>query len=407
MLRFLKSIFTILQFILLTYLYLVVTGLRQIFEHRSIFRRILAATAVVFLIGFPIWAFRSFFATPQPTIIGHPGRVVGEQPSLGSLHPASTMGTWQITPLFNLPSHPSNARPFTATASIVNGDTLDVASTSFSGRIRLIGIDTPEDGMCYGTQASLRAAELLGGGTVTVEADPMMTDRDKFGRYYRHIRLPDGRLLGAVLVEEGYAFEYMYFTPSQYQAEYRQLEQNARAEGRGLWAASTCNGMGERADRVVMDFVLPMPAHVVSAQVVHIRDGDTVEVDIDGRIEPIRLVGIDTPETGRCYADAATVRITELIGNQTVWLEADPTQGDRDRYNRLLRFIWMSDGRMVNAIMVQEGFAYEYTYSSLYPYEPIFMQLEHEAHYNGRGLWSPTTCNGVAGRRWSNAYQDN
>lgn len=90
-----------------------------------------------------------------------------------------------------------------------------------------------------------------------------------------------------------------------------------------------------------------------------------------------------------------------------VLLERDSSQDDRDKYGRLLRYVWLPDGVLVNAALVQGGFAYEYTYRVQYAYEPQFMQLEHEAHGAGRGLWSPATCDTKAGRRYSAAYRTN
>lgn len=120
-----------------------------------------------------------------------------------------------------------------------------------------------------------------------------------------------------------------------------------------------------------------------------------------------KRIGIDTPETGRCYADAATTHLTELLRGGQVLLERDPSQDDRDKYGRLLRYVWLPDGTLANAALVQGGFAYEYTYRVQYAYEPQFMQLEQEAHVAGRGLWSPTTCDTKAGRRYSAAYRTN
>jgi micrococcal nuclease len=143
---------------------------------------------------------------------------------------------------------------------------------------------------------------------------------------------------------------------------------------------------------------------VTAAEVVRIVDGDTVEVSPGGSV---RLIGIDTPERGRCYAQEATNRQAALTAGQTVFLEADPSQDDRDRYNRLLRYIWLPDGRMVNALLVAEGYAYEYTYREPYRYTEQFMQLEHEAYRSGLGLWAAATCDSLAGRRYSAAYDSN
>ncbi len=144
------------------------------------------------------------------------------------------------------------------------------------------------------------------------------------------------------------------------------------------------------------------PGTITQAEVIRVIDGDTVAIRSGGSV---RLIGIDTPETGRCYTQEATQRQQTLTAGQTVWLEADSSQDDRDRYGRLLRYIWLPDGRMVNALLVAEGYAYEYTFREPYQYTEAFMQLEHEAQLAGLGLWNRTTCDGLAGRRYSNAYK--
>jgi hypothetical protein len=69
-----------------------------------------------------------------------------------------------------------------------------------------------------------------------------------------------------------------------------------------------------------------------------------------------------------------------------------------DKYNRLLRYIWMADGRLFNQVMIAEGYAFEYTYRLPYNYQSQFKDAERNAQKSTElGLWSPTTCNGVHG----------
>ncbi len=137
------------------------------------------------------------------------------------------------------------------------------------------------------------------------------------------------------------------------------------------------------------------PASSIAARVTNNIDGDTLDVEIDGRIERVRFIGIDTPERGNCYYREASDFTAALTRGQTVWLEADPSQDDRDRYDRILRYIWLDDTRMVNALLVEGGYAFEYTYRNAYRYQASFMQLEAAARANDTGLWSPQTCNGL------------
>jgi micrococcal nuclease len=131
-----------------------------------------------------------------------------------------------------------------------------------------------------------------------------------------------------------------------------------------------------------------------SAQVLHIFDGDTFSVRIDGKVETVRVLGIDAPESGvkytakECYSTEATKRAVEILGGQEVKLVADPTQADRDKYQRLLRYVYLSDGRFFNKIMIEEGFAQEYTFEDkTYQFQAEFQESQAAARQNQSGLW--------------------
>lgn len=135
--------------------------------------------------------------------------------------------------------------------------------------------------------------------------------------------------------------------------------------------------------------------------VVHVVDGDTLDVEIDGKKERIRLIGIDTPEVVdprkpvQCFGREASNKAKEILTDRLVKLEGDPTQSDRDKYGRLLRYIYLEDGTFFNKFMIVEGFAHEYTYhSNPYKYQEEFIQAERQAREQNKGLWSPATCSG-------------
>ncbi len=136
------------------------------------------------------------------------------------------------------------------------------------------------------------------------------------------------------------------------------------------------------------------------AKVINVIDGDTLDVEIDGKTERLRLIGIDTPETVdprkpvQCFGIEASNKAKEVLSNKTVFLESDPTQGERDKYNRLLRYIFLDDGMNFNKLMISEGYAHEYTYNLPYKYQAEFKQAEKEARENERGLWADDACAG-------------
>ncbi len=134
-------------------------------------------------------------------------------------------------------------------------------------------------------------------------------------------------------------------------------------------------------------------------QVVRVVDGDTVVVDIEGKKETLRLIGINTPETVdprkkvECFGIEASAKAKAVLAGQTVRLEADPTQGERDKYGRLLRYVILPDGTNFNKLMVTEGFAYEYIYNGVpYKYQADFRLAQQEARVEKRGLWADRAC---------------
>lgn len=127
-------------------------------------------------------------------------------------------------------------------------------------------------------------------------------------------------------------------------------------------------------------------------------DGDTIEINMNGHKEKVRLVGVDTPETHKpntpvqCYGPAAAAFTKNLIGAHKLRLQSDELSSDRDRYDRLLRYVYLDDGTFVNERLVQEGYAF------YYPYFPFTKSKQFEADQTAarlanKGLWgncSPT-----------------
>lgn len=134
--------------------------------------------------------------------------------------------------------------------------------------------------------------------------------------------------------------------------------------------------------------------------IIKVIDGDTLTVDMDGKTEVLRLIGIDTPETVdprkpvQCFGIEASNKAKELLNGKKVRLEADPTQGERDKYDRLLRYVFLEDEIFFNKLMISEGYAHEYTYNIPYKYQIAFQQAETEARENKRGLWADDACAG-------------
>jgi micrococcal nuclease len=124
-------------------------------------------------------------------------------------------------------------------------------------------------------------------------------------------------------------------------------------------------------------------------------DGDTIEVRLDGRVERVRYIGIDTPELkhptrgeepgGR---DAMELN-RQLIAGKNVRLELDVQE--RDRYGRLLAYVWVKqEGErevMVNAALLWHGYAQVMTIAPNVKYADYLHELQRQARETRRGLW--------------------
>lgn len=116
-------------------------------------------------------------------------------------------------------------------------------------------------------------------------------------------------------------------------------------------------------------------------------DGDTIELKIDGKIESVRLIGIDAPEKNECYVNEATEELKKILQNKNVRLESDSSQNDRDKYDRLLQYIYLDDETLVNEKLVKEGIAKEYTYKIPYRFQKDFLNYQNLAKEEKLGLW--------------------
>jgi micrococcal nuclease len=76
--------------------------------------------------------------------------------------------------------------------------------------------------------------------------------------------------------------------------------------------------------------------------------------------------------------------------NQLVYLIPDPMNSNRDKYSRLLRYVFLEDGTLINAKLIKEGFAFNYTYEP-FQFMKQFDYLEKQAKENRLGLWGGET----------------
>ena len=134
----------------------------------------------------------------------------------------------------------------------------------------------------------------------------------------------------------------------------------------------------------------PTPA-LTEAQVVNVVDGDTITVSIGDRLYTVRYIGIDTPETVhpskpvQWMGAEASAANAALVEGQTVYLEKDVSE--TDRYGRLLAYVYLADGRMVNEELVRLGYAYSSSYPPDVYRQGAMIAAQQTAVASGVGLW--------------------
>lgn len=137
-------------------------------------------------------------------------------------------------------------------------------------------------------------------------------------------------------------------------------------------------------------------------RVVEVIDGDTIVVDLNGRIERVRLLGVDcpeiTPEKNRPFEYDNITNLTLLaewglkakmfvegyLDEKTVIVEIDPLAGYRDRYGRILAYVYV-DGKDFNAMLLEKGYARVYV--SNFKKLEEYLEIQRKAMIERRGIW--------------------
>lgn len=135
------------------------------------------------------------------------------------------------------------------------------------------------------------------------------------------------------------------------------------------------------------------------ARTVRVIDGDTIVVRIADVEDKVRYIGVDAPEIAHPtrgvepFGAEASAANRTLVEGRRVCLESDIT--DRDRFGRLLRYIWLEDGTLVNEALLARGLAQVVTYPPDVKYvESRYLPAQRAAREAGLGLWSGAAGNG-------------
>lgn len=151
-------------------------------------------------------------------------------------------------------------------------------------------------------------------------------------------------------------------------------------------------------------------AKTEEAAFLYVADGDTIVVELDGEKEYVRFLFVNAPESvhpdeekNNRYGEEASAHAKRLFeGVETVYLEYEDEENNRDRYGRLLAFVWLEPTQgaeaddmrrsLANAAMVADGYAFLHVYDNGNPvneaYLSVFSELFEEARAENAGLWA-------------------
>jgi len=138
---------------------------------------------------------------------------------------------------------------------------------------------------------------------------------------------------------------------------------------------------------VLILFFLLSTSHAEIYKIKRVIDGDTLLL-ING--ERVRLIGVDTPETKHpqkpveYFGREAYLFTKEMVDGKEARFEFDRQK--RDRYGRLLAYVYLLDGTFLNAEIIKQGYGFAYTRFP-FKYMEEFRRYEREARENRKGLW--------------------
>lgn len=126
--------------------------------------------------------------------------------------------------------------------------------------------------------------------------------------------------------------------------------------------------------------------------VTHVADGDTIDVDFDDPDPPvrIRLLGVDSPELDSRFGEAAKGYTLARSKGKRVTLRLDQLQGSRDRYGRLLAYVYLPNHELLNNSLIRDGHGFAYRPRKC-DFSTLFESTENQARSAKRGLWKSIT----------------
>lgn len=268
-----------------------------------------------------------------------------------------------------------------------------------SERVRFLGVNTPEMNKSHPektpdfyAQEATNFTDQYTGQTVFIELDSIAGLRDKYERLLAYLRLQDGTLLNLKLIEEGFGKYYPVsdFNPKHMQA-FEKANEEAKKAKKGLWK-------GDLTRIVPLEYIQRKYKALIDRTI----DGDTAMIKFEGQIpegcseiERVRFIGVNTPEMNKShpekgiepYAQEATDYTDQFTG-QTVFIEFDKVTGLRDKYERLLAYLRLSDDSLLNRKLIENGFGKYYSACQFNPEVMAdFAKAQEAAQNANKGIW--------------------
>lgn len=129
-----------------------------------------------------------------------------------------------------------------------------------------------------------------------------------------------------------------------------------------------------------------------TALVTHVADGDTIDVDFEDPEPPVRvrLLGIDAPELSTKLGVAAKAYVLARCADRRVTIRLDELQGTRDKYGRLLAYVYLPNHEFLNNAIVRDGHAFAYRPKKC-AFSSLLETTENQARTKKTGLWKSIT----------------
>jgi micrococcal nuclease len=128
-------------------------------------------------------------------------------------------------------------------------------------------------------------------------------------------------------------------------------------------------------------------------------DGDTLHVTLpDGTDDTVRFIGINAPEITKgkneCLGQEAKQFVADAVTESDITITADPTQADRDRYGRAIRYVGLVDGTDLQKELIAAGLVQETQYAARYQRQTLYVEVERLARVEQRGGWASAAVGG-------------